>query len=109
MHQNSTSYTTSYVQSLKNIVNGQMGFICITNDNSGNRLHWNNNWLTRGCNLSPSLVNSAFPRPALAIPFTRLVEAPCPIPNENNLKNKMCTIPFIEDQVKQKTLINRNI
>ena len=41
---------------------------------------------TFGCILSPSLMNSAVPFPALARPLTSSVEAPDPIPKVNTLE-----------------------
>ena len=40
---------------------------------------------TFDCILSPSLMNSALPLPALARPLTRALDAPDPIPNVNTL------------------------
>ena len=41
--------------------------------------------LTLDCILSPSLMNSVLPLPALVRPFTSSVDAPDPIPNVNTL------------------------
>jgi hypothetical protein len=44
--------------------------------------------LTLGCILSPSLMNSTLPLPALANPSTSAVDAPEPIPNVKHLHRK---------------------
>ena len=43
---------------------------------------------TLGCILSPLVMNSAVPSPASAIPRTRCVEAPEPMPNEKHLQKE---------------------
>ena len=45
--------------------------------------------LTFACILSPVVMNSAAPFPASAIPFTRVDDAPDPIPNEKHLGKNM--------------------